>query len=348
MSKNKKICYVANLSSTFIKRDYQILKKHFEVDVIQPPKKKSRWLKYAFILTKKVKKSELTFCWFAGWHSAFAVLFSKVFRKKSIVIVGGYDAAYVPEIGYGSFTNLKNRLPAKFVFKNADFTISISQSNQRELLDKVKPKRNILIYNGSPLEKYPMGDYDKEEMAITVGTIKWPNLKRKAIEIFVKTAQFLPDVPFVVIGKFVNESIGYLKSIASPNVKFLGSVSDEELLQWCQQAKVYMQASAHEGFGIALAESMSCGCIPVVTERFALPEVVGNIGFYVPYGDEKATADAIKKALNSPPKFGEKARERIKKKFPLEKREKKWRESLERFLLMKKHKYCNNSRGGEI
>jgi glycosyltransferase involved in cell wall biosynthesis len=40
----------------------------------------------------------------------------------------------------------------------------------------------------------------------------------------------------------------------------------------------------------------------------------------VPYGDEKATAEAIKKALNSDK--GKEARERIGNMFPLERREK--------------------------
>ena len=314
-----KICFIGDLSSSFIKRDYEILKKHFDVDVMEPPKKKTGWLKYVFNVAKKVKQSNLTFCWFAGWHSAFAVLFSRLFWKKSIVVAGGYDCACVPEIDYGAFTNFKERIPAKFVLKNADLAVSISKSNQRELLDKVKPKKNVLIYNGIPLEKFVFGDYDKEEIAITIGAIKWPNLKRKGIEIFVKAAQYLPDVPFIVIGKFIDNSVNYLKQIASSNAKFVDFVSDEELLKWYQRAKVYVQASAHEGFGIAAAEAMLCGCIPVVTDRFALPEVVGNTGFYVPYGDEKATAEAVKKALNS--NKGKEARERIKHMFPIEKRE---------------------------
>ena len=71
--------------------------------------------------------------------------------------------------------------------------------------------------------------------------------------------------------------------------------------------------------GMALAEAMACECVPVVTNNAALPEVVGDTGFYVPYGDPKATADAIEKALKS--NKGNVARERIKKMFPLNRRE---------------------------
>jgi len=327
-----KICFVGSLSFTFIRRDYEILKKHFDVDVIEHPKKKSKWLGYALILAKKVKRSDLTFCWFAGWHSAFAVFFSKLFKKKIVTVAGGFDVVCLPEINYGAFTNFKQKLPSKYVLKNSDMIISISKSNQRELLEKVRPKKNILIYNGVSIEEFVPGDYDKEKIAITVGIIKWSNLKRKGIETFVKTAKYLPDVSFVVIGKFADDSIDYLKPIASSNVEFTGFVSDKELLDWYQRAKVYVQASAHEGFGITVGEAMLCKCIPVVTDRFSLPEVVGDTGFYVPYEDVKATAEMIKKALEAPEEKGKMARERIIKLFTIEKREKKLEKSIRKLL----------------
>lgn len=71
----------------------------------------------------------------------------------------------------------------------------------------------------------------------------------------------------------------------------------------------------YESFGIRIAEAMSCECIPIVTNTGGLPEVVGDTGFYVPPGNEKATIDAIKKALNTPKDFGKKAKKRIKEKF---------------------------------
>ena len=316
-----KIYFVGNLATTFIRRDYEILKKHFDVDVVKLPKTKFEWIKYPSLVKKKIKKSDVVFGWFAGWHTAPAVHYAKRYGKKSVVVAGGYDVVFLPEINYGAFTNLKEKIPAKYVLKNADLIISVSKSNQKELLEKVKPRKNILIYNGVPLNKFPPSGFDKENLAITVGGIKHSNLKRKGIETFVKSAKYLPDVHFAVIGKFIDDAIDYLKAIAPPNVEFTGFVSDEELVEWYQRAKVYVQVSAHEGFGITVAESMLCGCIPVVTKRFALPEVVGDCGFYVPYGDEKATAEAIRKALYAPNELGKKARERIKKMFSMERRE---------------------------
>ena len=96
-------------------------------------------------------------------------------------------------------------------------------------------------------------------------------------------------------------------------------VDDEELIKWYEKAKVYVQVSAHEGFGMSLAEAMLHQCVPVVTNRGALPEVVGDTGFYVPFNDKEATAEGIKKALKSDK--GILARKRIEDRFSLTKRD---------------------------
>jgi len=112
-----------------------------------------------------------------------------------------------------------------------------------------------------------------------------------------------------------------LQDIASPNVEFLGPLSQDELIPYYQRAKVYCQLSMREGLPNALCEAMLCECVPVGTRYCGIPTAIGDTGFYVPYGDPKATAEAIKKALKSDK--GKAARERIKTMFPIERRERK-------------------------
>jgi glycosyltransferase involved in cell wall biosynthesis len=127
-------------------------------------------------------------------------------------------------------------------------------------------------------------------------------------------------VEFKVFGLSEND-IKTLKAIDLPkNIELFGYIPQEELIAYYQRAKVYCQLSFIESFGMALAEAMSSECIPVVTDRGALPEVAENTGFYVSYGDPETAAKAIKEALKS--NKGKEARERIKKMFPIEKREK--------------------------
>ena len=165
----KKILFIHYSFSSFIKNDLEILKKHFDVKTIRWRGKRDL-LKIAF----NVLKSDITFTWFAGDHAAVAVFFSKLFRKKSIVIVGGGDVAKVPELNYGQF-NLswyKGAL-TKYALKNSDFVLPVSNFTKDEILKIIKPKNLELVYNGVDIDKFkPSGNKD-ESLVITVGGIGW-------------------------------------------------------------------------------------------------------------------------------------------------------------------------------
>jgi len=315
-----KICFIGNLSSSFVKSDYEILKNHFSVNVVEPPKSKIGWLKYPFLIAKKMWHCNLSFSWFAGWHSLFPVLISKLFRKKSIVVVGGYDIEDMPEINYGAFTSMKERIPARYVIDNANLLLPFSEYAANRLKILNAKSRFIKVVLSCDSKKF-YSEEKKEDIVLTVGAIKWSNVKRKGLENFVRAAKYLPEIKFILIGKWLDNSVDYLKSIATPNVEFMGLLHEEELIRLMQKAKVYCQLSYQEGFGLALAEAMCCKCIPVTTLRGGIKEVVDNIGFYANYDDIEATVEAIKKALKSSEELGRKAREIIKNNFPVRNRE---------------------------
>ncbi len=315
--KKTKILFVCPSFSSFIQNDLDILRRHFEVRVAHY-QGKNRLLKFLIGTLKGVLWSDVTFSWFADVHAFAAVLFSKIFRKKSIVVVGGYEVAKVLEIYYGGMLSRKKAFIVKFVLKHADKVLTVSEFNKSEILEYINPKNVELVYNGIDCDKFKSAS-EKEDLIISVGAVSNTVVKRKGFETFVKSAKYLPNAKFVLIGKHVDNSIKSLKSMASPNVEFPGFVSDEKLRRYYQRAKVYCQLSHYESFGMTLAEAMSCECVPVVTNNAALPEVVGDTGFYVPYGDPNATVEAIKEALKSDK--GKKARERIKNMFPMERRE---------------------------
>ena len=309
-----RILYVYKHNRSFVKGDLNMLEKHFDV----VPSYFN--IGNLFFLPFFVYKSDVTFIWFASYHAFISTIFSKLLCKKVIVVTGGYDVACEKEINYGLMRNPFLKRMVKFVLKNVDKILAVSEFSKHEIHKYLGIDEAEVIYNGIDAEKfYPQGN--KENLVITVGFISWENIKRKGLETFTKAAKYLPDTKFVVIGKAIDDSVNYLKSIASGNVKFAGFVSHRELLEYYQKAKVYCQLSYYESFGMALAEAMLCECVPVATERGALPEVVGDTGFYTQYGGEKITADAIEKALHS--QKGRKARERVKENFSREVREEK-------------------------
>ena len=63
---------------------------------------------------------------------------------------------------------------------------------------------------------------------------------------------------------------------------------------------------------------MACGCTPVVSDRGALPEVVGGVGSIVPYGDVDAATRAISAGIATGVSHA--ARNRVAERFQLNRR----------------------------
>ena len=316
----KKILFLSAYNSSFVRNDRNILDTFADVSTILIPKKRNIIMitSLAYKVFVGVCKNDIIYCWFAELPAYIAVFFSRLLHKKCIVVVGGYEVANVPQIGYGGMLNPKIVKKVKYILRTTDLTFAVSESNKKEIENNFSTKKLKLVYNGVQTESfYPQGD--KKNIVITVGNVTRETLQRKGLETFVKSAALLPDVEFVLIGKHYDDSSEYLSSIASDNVIFTGFVNDKELLKYMQNAKVYVQVSAHEGFGISLAEAMLCECIPVVTSSGALPEVAGISAYYVPFDDPIKTANSIQDALNE--KTGEQFRKHILNNFSLKSRE---------------------------
>lgn len=313
-----KICIIGNLLSPFVKRDLNILQEKFEVLPFYSGLITKRHLfKFILKMTWAVFQSDISFSWFAGEHAAVAVFLSKILGKKSIVVVGGWEVADAPEINYGRLTrSLLTRMTTKFALKFADLVLSVSEFTKNEILEFEKPKRLRVVYNGVDIDKFKPTE-KKNNLIITIGNTE--EYKLKGLDTFTKTSSFFPDYKFVIIGKKENSIVNKLKKI-NTNLIFTGMIPHDEVLKWLQRAKVYCQLSYRESFGMGVAEAMSCGCIPVITDRGALLEVVGDLGFYVPYGDAKKTAEAIEKAIHARDELRKMCRKRIEDKFSINKR----------------------------
>ena len=266
--------------------------------------------------------ADITYSWFGSFHAFLAVLFSKLFHKKSIVVAGGYDVAKMTEIGYGLMNMRFWRFFPIFSFKNCDKILAVSEHTKREINENmdVDDKKVLVVRHGFNKDRF-FPRNRKENVVVTVAEANSQTLVIKGLTDFVKTANLLPDTKFYLIGKGEKESVCRLRQINQRNFIYKGFVPHRKIATIMQRAKVYVQISAHESFGCALAEAMLCECIPVVTACGAIPEVVGNTGYYVPYGDIKAIAETIERALNDGETRRKNARKRIAEEFPIEKRE---------------------------
>lgn len=82
-----------------------------------------------------------------------------------------------------------------------------------------------------------------------------------------------------------------------PRLRLLGGVSDQDLHALYGACDVFALPSLYEGFGLPPLEALACGAPVVVSDRGALPEVVGTAGAVVPLGDPERWARALATAM---------------------------------------------------
>lgn len=81
-------------------------------------------------------------------------------------------------------------------------------------------------------------------------------------------------------------------------VDFHASAAASIVGEILRQTRVVVVPSRwHEPFGLVAIEAMACGCPLVVTERGALPGIVGDAGRVVPMGDVEGLAAAMKELV---------------------------------------------------
>jgi glycosyltransferase involved in cell wall biosynthesis len=312
-----RILYVHSRKASFVAIDREILAERYEIeDLFQP----GRWPNPLRVIGG-VARADLVFCWFASWHSFFPITLAWLLGKPSVQIIGGFDTANMPDIGYGHQQGGVRRWASRWIMRRAGRLVTNSEYSRGEIAANtpLRPEDVTVVHHGVP---DPFGTLDetrpRERLALNVGAVDAGTLVQKGQLPFVEAARLLPDVRFVLAGKWLDDAVERLRAVAGPNVELTGWVSDDELQDLYRRATAYVQVSRHEGFGLAVAEAMLGGCVPVVMDVTAMPEVVGEAGVLVSSQDPRAVADGIAKALDAGPEGARRARRRILDEFPLQ------------------------------
>jgi glycosyltransferase involved in cell wall biosynthesis len=297
----------------FVMIDRDLLAEQHEVLEYAQPRPLPRLL----AAWRGVRAADVVVCWFASWNAPAPLLLAWLLRRPSILIVGGFDTADMPEIGYGYQQGGIRRLLARTSMRLAGQLMTNSEYSRDELRRTARFDATVVLH-GVPDPFGGLPSDPRDRLALTVGNVARLSLERKGLRPFVQAAAELPDVEFVVAGRWTDDASEELQSLAGPNVRLTGELSDGELDDLYRRASVYVQASRHEGFGMAVAEAMLAGCVPVVTAAGALPEVVGDTGVVVPSAEPEAIAAGIREAHTRLADARSRARDRVLTHFPLD------------------------------
>lgn len=276
-------------------------------------------------MSRRIAAADAVVIWFAGHHGVPAVWLARRHKKPVIQIVGGYEAAWVPEIGYGINPRSLRARVLRWVLRRCAVIVAVSKETEtgvRCVAPDVAGKL-CLVYNGVDTDRFSIDAAIPRGGVLSVGMIAATTIVKKGWKLFWETAAAMPDTPFTAVGPALDQTARDFVAQCPPNLKWLGELHGATLLRQFQAASVYFQGSRHESFSLSLAEGMACGCVPVVTRYGALPEVAGDLGFYCEALTSESAARAVNAALSAPPEHRVAARQRIIDNFDVEIRRQK-------------------------
>ncbi len=97
MACRPRILFVHNHPMRFVEIDRELLRERYRVTELYVESMRVNPIS----ILRRVRVHDLVFAWFASWHSLLPIFFARLLRRPSILIIGGYDVARMPEIDYG-------------------------------------------------------------------------------------------------------------------------------------------------------------------------------------------------------------------------------------------------------
>ncbi len=302
-----KILFIGPLKSTFVKNDIAILSAQHALFSENSEIGRGfigliNLLKIIFRSFIRIFRADAVFCWFGDYASLVPTLLGRLFGKKVYVIAGGFDVSYIPELNYGARARAYRWFCAKNSFRCATIVLPVSKFAGKCLNERMKGKvkRSEVIYNCIDVEKLSLYRKDTERKIIL--TISRADDKieyiLKGTDRFINIARKMPHKQFVIAGlqdtalELAKKESGDLK-----NLKIIPGFLSlyDELIPLYNQAAAYVQLSLEESFGISVAEAMVFGCVPIITNKGGLPEVVGDKGIIIETDDD--IINAIEKSF---------------------------------------------------
>ena len=135
--------------------------------------------------------------------------------------------------------------------------------------------------------------------------------KYKSIDHFVRAMAIVTNKKvieaFVVGDGDVKDELMDLSKKLNVQIRFMGFVSEEEKYRIYSRARIVVQPSIKEGWGLTAIEAQSCGTPVVCADSPGLREVVlnGKTGFLYKYGSIDTLAERIIQLLDDEEKWRE-------------------------------------------
>jgi glycosyltransferase involved in cell wall biosynthesis len=229
--------------------------------------------------------------------------YSPLFTRKKVVpmIMHLFRHAIYREADplSASYVFLTERI-IPFCYPRSQF-VAISRSTAEDL-EAIGVRNKIhIVHSGVLPARFHQHYRRQRDLVVYVGRIK----KYKSIDHFIEAVRLIrksKKVRAMIVGDGdARQSLMDYAAKRGVEMTFTGFVSEQEKYRIYHEARVVVQTSMKEGWGLTTIEAQSLGTPVVCADAPGLREAVvnGRTGYLYPYGDVKALADRIMILLDS-------------------------------------------------
>lgn len=241
------------------------------------------------------------FVWWWTW--AFAPVALARLLRRPVIVTGVFDLW-----DFDRRPRIHRWLMA-WALRNAQANVFVSRLEHREVPIRLSTRSPAYVPLAIDRSEYGPGPKSRTPgLVVSIAWLEYGNAVRKGIPAligaFERVIQAVPHARLKLAGA-PGTGVERLERLVAQHglvdvVEFTGAVSREEKVRLLRTCAVYAQPSQFEGFGLAILEAMACGAPVVVSERGAIPEVVGRSGVFVDPDDENSIAAAIVSVISQP------------------------------------------------
>ncbi|MCD4827971.1 MAG: glycosyltransferase [Candidatus Cloacimonetes bacterium] len=278
----KRCLYVYPTTAPFIDNDAKVLRRRYEVVEYRVKLSKNPFklalalLRYGAFLCRELPRADLVFAWFADYHSLLDAWLARLWRKPVFRVVGGYEVEYIPRLGYGGLKNPLRAFCVTQALQTAARLLCVSRHTLHKTLPLITHARWEVLYNGVDPADFRQREglpFERRSGFLTVGNFDCEQyMLRKGIDRLGELARALPHETFTIVGVRPWLNSPTMDSLPS-NVAKRDYVPLAELQGYYESARWYLQLSESESFGVAVLEALSFGCVTVISNKAALPEI---------------------------------------------------------------------------
>jgi glycosyltransferase involved in cell wall biosynthesis len=269
---------------------------------------------------------DLIYVWWWTW--AFVPLLARAWRRTPIVITGVFDYEW-PEPG-NDYVHRPGwqRFLMRIGLRCAAANVFLTRFEHDQVTHALTTAAPHVIPLSVDAERYaPASASRSTALIVSIGWLHEDNARRKGmyelVRAFARVHAVRPLTRLIIAGADGGAAESLRRLCAELGVgdvvSFPGAVDEDEKVRLLQKCAVYAQPTLFEGFGLAIAEAMSCGAPVVTCAGGAVREVVGDAGLLVPR-TPAGIADGVLRLLDDPTaaaRLGDLARDRVLARFTL-------------------------------